>query len=821
MGWSTRWRWVLLTAVVVAVVAILWPHPHRPAAERTPAGAGRSVLVPPRLAEKSNVPSWLGGEVQTRSVAGRVTAGGAPVAGARVRLASRASALAGAPVEERVTGPDGRFDFGGQRVNAYTLAASAPEKTEAALAFHLEDPRVGADRLELVLGGCQTVIEGTIVDADGRPVEKARVRRLDAASIPVETDGNGKFRRCIAAGETELAASADGFGPSFFAVKPPAPAQVTLAAPGHVAGVCVSDEDGEPVSGAVVAVGRFPEIVWGLSDASGRFDVPVGAGSGEVHAFSVDRQSRDETFSALEPGGVTRSIVLRLRPALRLVGQVVAAGQRAAGVPISSGKADEAYGSFPVYSKADGSFVLPRLRQGMVALESEGYLLIAPKMVWTSDEPSPPITVEIAALVNLRGRVLRDGAPVADAEVSCKGAKETWTAVRSGPAGAYLCEKLAAGHHVISAEDALGAFSDDIDVELKPGEDRKLDIELAHSASISGILVDEAGQPVAGATVHFAAGDDDGDAKTGDDGRFRVEALAGRAVYRATVWPPNTRAFTMDAARSFPVVDVPGPRSQVSGIRLEVVRKAPSITGVAFDETDTPAPGVVLALRDRPDGAPLAEVVSGSDGAFAFQPPERAIYEIYARAPDGADRELRNIPSGATDLHVKLDAPIGIDGTIAGFHSEVDVTVVNAGRTYTLPQVRKAFRLHGLKLGPCIVAARDADRDGQAVAVNLTERTPVPVTLTAQKAARISLDVVDATTRGPATATCRWSWRLGETEAFDWRETPYAQEGRRELIVPPADVFIMCDRTKVALTLAPGEVRSVELAVDSDSAAVP
>lgn len=814
MGRRFRWYRLAVLAAVAGVGVLLWPRAHAPATKKIHSG-DKPVPFVAKRSPSSSVPEWLEGSPRRRWLAGRVTSEGEPVAHARVRLASRAADLAGAPILDAATGSDGRFDFGLQRITAYTLAASAPGKTEAILSFDLEDPRLAADRLELSLGGCSAVVEGTISDAAGIPVEKARVRRIEAASVPLETDASGRFRLCAGSAEAHLRIEADGDGPTFLKATASAPAKVTLAPPARVVGRCVTEDDGEPVAGAVVAVGSYPEILWTLSDGSGHFEVPVGPGARNVHGFSVDRQSIDVFIDKLEPGRATGEIVLVLRPAARVAGHVVADGKPVGGVPVSVGKGAEAYGIFPAYSQADGDFVLERLLPGYyLMLETPGYFLRSPRHIEPTLEPSAPITVEIATYVNLHGRVLRDGAPVADAEVSCKGPKEAWVPVRSGPGGEYLCEKLASGHHVVSAEDAAGAFSDDIDVELKPGEDRELDIELAHSASISGILVDESGQPVAGATVHFAAGDDDGEAKTEDDGRFRVDALAGRAVYQATVWPPNARNFSMEEARSFRSVDVPGPRSQVTGIRLEVVRKPPPIDGTVFDETDQPAAGVMLSLRDRPGGAPLAQAVSGSDGSFRFQPPERATYEIDALAQDGSDRDLHGVRSGDRDIHLRLDAPIGIDGTLAGFRTEVEVIVVNAGRIYTLHPTGNEFRLHGLKLGPCIVAAKDGYKDGQLLTVTLTERTPVPVTLTALKAARVSLELVDATTRGPANASCHWGRRLGDIEIHE-PQVIFPYEGRDNVIVPPGDVFIVCGRSKVALTVAPGEVRSLELAVES------
>jgi hypothetical protein len=66
-----------------------------------------------------------------RRVAGRVTLDGAPAAGATVVLAARDDAAAGTAPVERVTGDDGRFDFGAQAAKRYLVEASRPTATSA------------------------------------------------------------------------------------------------------------------------------------------------------------------------------------------------------------------------------------------------------------------------------------------------------------------------------------------------------------------------------------------------------------------------------------------------------------------------------------------------------------------------------------------------------------------------------------------------------------------------------------------------------------------------------------------------------------------
>ena len=206
--------------------------------------------------------------------------------------------------ETTKTGADGRWSF-----------ANVPERPDSikATAYHylclgsdssfmveeFKPPaalRDGSATLRLRRG---TLIDGTVVGPDGRPVPGAEVVYGGAARYansipPVKTDAAGKFALGIEPGvASTLTAQHAGFGPAIQAIRVGGePQRVTLALPAaRTLGGRVVDGAGKPIAGAHLRVDRWrggetlgQELT---TDADGRFawhDAPGDEVGAEVYA---------------------------------------------------------------------------------------------------------------------------------------------------------------------------------------------------------------------------------------------------------------------------------------------------------------------------------------------------------------------------------------------------------------------------------------------------------------------------------------------------------------------------------------------------------
>ncbi len=240
---------------------------------------------------------------ETGAVEGRVTAAGAPVAGARVEL------LADGPVEPVLSDGSGAFRFQGvPAALALRLSAAAPGRlTGRSAPFDLA-PGGKAASVDILLprGG---TIRGRITGPGGAPVAGAKVRvgswSFSGGSSPsaadlgrrVEaiTDGAGEYVLAgLPAATATLRVEAAGFAPKGsgrVAVTEGGVAAVDMAleAARAIAGRVV-DAEGRPVAGARVSVAGKGGAGTAVSGADGSFRVE-GLGAGPC----VVRGSRDGT----------------------------------------------------------------------------------------------------------------------------------------------------------------------------------------------------------------------------------------------------------------------------------------------------------------------------------------------------------------------------------------------------------------------------------------------------------------------------------------------------------------------------------------------
>jgi len=234
-------------------------------------------------------------------------------------------------------------------------------------------------------------------------------------------------------------------------------------------------------------------------------------------------------------------------------------------------------------------------------------------------------------------------------------------------------------------------------LHLKPGETHRLDLVLGRGARLAGRVVDEAGEPVAGARVRWGAVGDEGERRYRD--AFRADQLLGPRVVRSA----NDGAFVverLEPGRMLLKVEHAGfadwyrkdlvvpAEGDLPDVRVVLVR-AGTIEGLVKEaRTGRPIAGAWVYAREQqpedggPKGAPseavpadpgrvraLSSAQTGPDGRYALERLPEGRFEVVvwlavgyrAAVQDRKDPAFRHegVEPGAKgiDFQLKPDMP--------------------------------------------------------------------------------------------------------------------------------------------------------------------
>lgn len=634
---------LVVAATTAALSSIVRVAPALPGGQAASAPQAAAPAVAAPVGEKSKGPA---SQARPRPASPSklevavVDPAGRPVEGAVVLATPVYGAWAGAQlrtekVRSAVTDKSGRATLEHLPRAPWAVEAHARGFASA----HRERVSDSAVELRLAKG---LAVTGVIRDGATRaPVVGARVSVEEYRSLPEDwaqravapaavTDGRGLFRLDgLGARPATIVVRASGFGPARReSVRPGSRVEVYLFAGPTLRG-SVRDESGKALPGATVRV--FSEG-WNsppppeATDARGRFAV-AGIEAGEYWAIArsgsrapavapVTIAARDETVLDLvvgDGGFVAGRVVdeagrplagARLRPEV-LDGR---------GLPavVSESMAGE--------SSANGSFALGPLPAGPIGIgvAHRGYAPVRVTATVRSRESTDVRDVTLESGLAIRGRVRgRDRVGLAgvllraeaegaepratsDAETDADGAFE----ISGLPAATYAITAQAAGFAAGHAKAPAGG--DPIEIVLSPG------------GSITGRVVDAAGEPLAGVSVQGEAEGDD----AGERGSFWITTGdAGDGRFTTNDTTPGTYALRVRAsgageASRTGVKVVAGRTTDVGTIALE---RGGVVTGTVIDADGQGIPGAtVLALRDvhnRRRDDPKAE----TDAAGAFE----------------------------------------------------------------------------------------------------------------------------------------------------------------------------------------------------------
>ncbi len=782
-----------------------------------------------------SVPEWFAqAKVQPRRVAGVVTFEGKPVGDAVVRLGVR---VGGAPpllVGERHTLPDGSFDFGKQPATRYVVSAQASGRAPLSVSTDVADPGEHPDQLELSLAPCTSRIIGTVRDAAGAPVTRARLTTSDLAQA--ESDDHGAYDLCLPQGG-RMRVDAEGYGslefPAYVAGE--SRRDVVLVPEVTIVGQVVDQTD-RPVSHAVVKVTPEPtERPYAtasqstISEVDGHFQVAgIAPGKFELTA-AADGLATDVPYTLIARSGASsiepRHIVLSARTHVQ--GRVVMNGKPVAGARVGLWDHVQPFASSEIpeeraVSQLDGTFAFELAGRGAFNVEAAPFEVESPKLL-NVNGTSIDLTVEVSKRPSLRGRVTRHGQPASDAEVDYLGATRLHS--RSDRRGEFSFEGVSRGNarvYVVAADGKSFAFRDVSILDTK--DTVNFDVELAFGGSVKGRVIDALSRPVAHVYVRLInSSADECGAMTDGNGAFDCVGLMG-GDYKVGVYPTAAlqRAFVATDPKGFPLVLVPDGSSAIENVELQINYEALSLRGRVVDDTGTPVPDCAVSAvgGDQPshslDGPPsllLPSTVTASDGRFDLTNLAPGRYGLEVHAGDGARAELTGILAGADALEIRVPRSGAIEGELVGFtdppvvHALMLSSAFGMGHFATVNGDR--FSIEGLPAGTFPVEAVAGNQvDAQSVEVRAGETTHVA--LRARATVKLEGQIHEPGTATPTTGmVCEArpvvAGRVGDLTPMPV-SLPSDLAGTFSVIAPVGRVRVSCRSTSGPLAVAGTDV---------------
>lgn len=716
-------------------------------------------------------PVWFAQRgVSERRIAGVVTAGGTPLAGAVVRLGSVTSGVAqpgpgndrsGDELASKVTGADGRFDFGTVPAALYVVSAEAEAKTPASTTISAADPRFKTEHIALELGPCKSRLYGHVVDASGGGVAKARLRVAGIAGT--ESNAAGEYTLCVPWGDSQVRVDADGYGgiDRPFHLVGEAKHDFELVPEAVLAGTVV-DERGAAVPFAqVIAVPQAIEQPHFLgdghttADAQGKFRIEnLAPGRFMLAASTPDHGAASAKPAVAAPGAANAEITLVLAKRATIRGKVVMAGKPVEGARMSIAGPDLVKRS--AFSQADGSFVLEGVPFGTQQLDAGTYEVEKPQSVDVKGDLDG-VTVEVEEMAGLHGTITRKGNPVPDAVVQTS----IGPSARSDKDGKYEIDGLPVGAIQVSVQGtgAIAAFAPFQKVTTVAGRSTQYDVELTGAAEVRGTVVDTAGNPVPNVYVFLNEPKlgDLGESMTDANGAFRCTSMLGGGSYRVAVTPsPGARVPFKLAPGSPTEIAVADGDTILNNITLSIVHERVSIAGRVIDEGGNPVADVhVEAIGSRGGafpGAMLPSIRADAQGNFEIGNLAKGVYLLHARAGDGSEAEVHDIATGTRDVVVKLVRPGAIEGTLAGFSREPRVRARSMTGAMNLQNEAvvdgSTFSITGLAPGKYIVEAQ-IHEESAGQTVDIKPGAIARVKLESKGRGTVEGTLVDFTTRQP------------------------------------------------------------------------
>jgi uncharacterized GH25 family protein len=381
------------------------------------------------------------------------------------------------------------------------------------------------------------------------------------------------------------------------------------------------------------------------------------------------------------PGGGVVLVDDDPRGELRLEGQVI----DALGDPV--GGATVILASNPsrtTVTETDGSFGFDGLVGRPYQIAARGPGGVAGPVTARLTASSPPVILQLRAASAVTVEVVDDaGAPVDGATVELRGLDHQTATTAGGKA--TLAPVIPGGYQVAAWAPGFARAFQWLRVA---GEQVTARVALRRGAALAGRVIDDRGQPVAGARVVYHGASDwsvqaderlDG-AVTGDDGRFRFDAVAAGSVRvdarHPEHAPGSSRIVTLDGVTA------------VDGVEVVLIAGA-AVTGVVVDVDGRAVASARVRIGVHGAGfasAPPRQVFSDADGRFAVRGLPRRILEAVAMADAGASATTPIDTTGGDVAGIEL--VVDVTGTIAGVVVDPAGEPIDGVQVSALPDFR-------------------------------------------------------------------------------------------------------------------------------------
>ncbi|MGC4114500.1 MAG: carboxypeptidase-like regulatory domain-containing protein [Myxococcales bacterium] len=398
---------------------------------------------------------------------------------------------------------------------------------------------------------------------------------------------------------------------------------------------------------------------------------------------------------------------------------------------------------FDTTSAGDGSFSIGPVPLGKLSVVASAPGLLPGHGRASARDPNVE-KLKLFSPRRLAGKALRDGQPIAGAQINLEGQHKKLEA-RTGADGAFMFSALRPGSYVLTA---IAGFAQAHEAaEIKEGKDLlDLLLQLGPGGEIAGVVRGDSGAPITDAVVSAYTGDPSErnpatliERRTGNDGRYRLTALvAGRyqvVAYATGYAVPKQRTEVEVVAGSAASADFS-------------LAAASPLKGVVVDPTG--APVSEASVRATPVGSasnsdgevesPTGRASTHRDGSFLVDYLPAGQYEVVVE--HDAFRDLKATLTAPTlGARLVLSRGVELTGTVV---DEEDKPVAGAKvtarpqqaksspfgedrgvKTQEATNARGEFHITGLDEGPYLVRALLGDyKDLKKALLNVEIHAP-------------------------------------------------------------------------------------------------
>jgi len=687
----------LVAAAILGGIALVTLRSGGDTLDPGPGGGGSSPITDSSDGGANRTePQFPPAAIDTFEVTGSVVDDlGSPLVGATVlveKVGGSASLANYTAIDRVTTDAAGSFSSSLLTVGRFRFSASlsgyAGDSVLAAYA-----PGASPEPVRLVLTSGLT-IEGVVRGPSGEPVPGAEVSALtehfppssedfitrvlqltdfqefkDEPAVYAETDAQGRYSiQGLEPNDYRITVAASGFGPGErrYVAAGSTGVDFSLEIGGQLLGV-VTDEAGSPIAGATVRVFlqpdsqdvidkiidvSLPPIDIVETDSSGLYVFDTLGGDSHFRlAFDApgyQRQMREKIV--VTPGEQSRvDVALALGSSIRGVvydtlGQPLAGARcrvNEVGVQQAGPPAD--FSDDSVETDQNGEFVFDTLRDvtHRLVVSHELYATYVGTRVQPSTEA---LTVQLTEGCMVRGVIFEEatGAPLEGAVVFVHGNGGEQKTGLSDSSGAYEVRGISEtrrGTTFLNVEKEGYERIANFKVQIAEGTITEgIDHFLRKNGTVSGVVTDANGAPVAGVTVAARRSSQTGavvvnvgqSATSGSDGRFMIEQVQpGSGTFLEGSHPEYLRT----QGTQFSIA----PGQQLAGQTL-AMRLGGSISGRVVDESGTPIADAIVGAREGNLGtsSPSAlpnKVFTDANGGFVLRRLEAGPQSLLIAAP--------------------------------------------------------------------------------------------------------------------------------------------------------------------------------------------